>query len=214
MLLDFISAMPFNTIISAKAENNLWGNGHKYSSYIYENSDWKLIRLLIAIRYIKLVKVFSQNKFLEFFKSMFFIKKINLSGTFSRLLKFVTYFYIVSHLLACMWIYLGRVDYPNWMFFLDMQDFDEIEIYISGFYFILSTIFTIGYGDIVSKNAYERVFNILLLMVGILIYSYAVSSLSNIIQFVDEPTKRYLKRTEYLEELRIKYNLFNLISVI
>lgn len=212
MLLDFISAMPFNTIISAKTENNLWGNGQKYSSYIYENSDWKLIRLLIAIRYIKLVKVFSQNKFLEFFKSMFFIKKINLSGTFSRLLKFVTYFYIVSHLLACMWIYLGRVDYPNWMFFLDMQDFDEIEIYISGFYFILSTIFTIGYGDIVSKNAYERVFNILLLMVGILIYSYAVSSLSNIIQFVDEPTKRYLKRTEYLNELRIKYNLPSTVS--
>jgi hypothetical protein len=211
MLLDFFSAMPCNTLISAYAENNSWGSDQLNSSFKYENSDWKLIRLLIAIRYLKLVKVSSQNKFIDYIYSNAF-GEISLSGTVSRLLKFVTYFFIVTHLLACMWIYLGRVDYPNWIFNLDMQDFAEIEIYISGFYFILSTIFTIGYGDIVAKNSYERVFNILLLMVGILIYSYAVSSLSNIIQFIDEPTKRYMKRTEYLEELRIKYNLPSTVS--
>jgi hypothetical protein len=211
MFLDFLTAMPIHTMFFALKENILFNSQINYFSFLYENSELKFTRLFILLRYLKLFKIFSFNKFLDYFSSDDF-DLIKLSATASRLLLFGCYFLIVTHLLACMWIYLGRIDNPNWIFHLDLQDLPDNEIYITSCYFILSTIFTIGYGDICAKNIYERFFNSILLMVGILIYSFAVTSLSNIIQFVNAPTRIYLDKLEHLRELQDKFTIPQKVS--
>jgi len=82
-----------------------------------------------------------------------------------------------------------------------------MDVYIASLYFNHLTIFTIGYGDILSKNSYERIYNIILMVVGIMLYSLTITSISNIIQQQDEKTKVYSKNMEYFNELTRKYSV-------
>ena len=82
---------------------------------------------------------------------------------------------------------------------------NKFGIYITSLYYIAATVFTIGYGDIVSISIYERFFNLILLVVGIMIYSYAVSALSNYVQSVDSKTLDYQNKIATLEQLRVTH---------
>jgi len=84
-----------------------------------------------------------------------------------------------------------------------------MDIYIASVYFILTTIYTIGYGDILSVSMIERVYNILIMAIGVLIYSFAISSLSTVISSYDTVTTKYLKNLEILEDMKRKYKNFD-----
>ena len=60
-----------------------------------------------------------------------------------------------------MFIYLlDSSDYPNWT----TSNFDDSNTrnYISGFYFSLTTIITVGYGDVTPLSYNERLYTIIL----------------------------------------------------
>ena len=118
---------------------------------------------------------------------------------------FLFIFFVSVHLLSCVYIFLSQLSHPNWIYINNLEIKNKFEVYIASLYFICATIFTIGYGDIVSVSLYERFFNLILLVVGIMIYSYAVSALSNYVQSVDSKTLEYRNKIEILEEIRINH---------
>jgi hypothetical protein len=202
---DLITAFPFNTILTGiEMKNEL--NSIAHVGFNLLKSESPLIKIITMIRNIKLIKVIRKNQFVDYIRLKYF-EEIKISATLSRLLKFIFYFFIAAHMLACVYIYLAQVELPSWIINSKLQDQSSFDIYVASVYFIFSTIFTIGYGDILSANIYERFYNVLLLMVGILVYSYAVSSLSNVIQFQDEKTIKYNKSVEYFERLKLKYSV-------
>jgi hypothetical protein len=203
--LDLITAFPLNTILTG-IEMKYELNSTTHVEFNLLKSEGSLIKIITMVRNIKLIKVIRKNQFVDYIRSKYF-EEIKISATLSRLLKFIFYFFIAAHMLACIYIYLAQVELPSWIINSKLQDQSSFDIYIASVYFIFSTIFTIGYGDILSANIYERFYNVLLLMVGILVYSYAVSSLSNIIQFQDEKTIKYNKSVEYFERLKLKYSV-------
>ncbi|EGB10076.1 hypothetical protein AURANDRAFT_16535, partial [Aureococcus anophagefferens] len=57
--------------------------------------------------------------------------------------------------------------------------------YIAAMYWSLSTLTTVGYGDVNSGSTVERLFAILIMIVGVSYYTYIISSLSSIISTFD-----------------------------
>ena len=53
-------------------------------------------------------------------------------------------------------------------------------LYITSAYWAVVTISTVGYGDITPTNFYEVVVNIFLMFIGVSMYSYIISRLTNI----------------------------------
>ena len=101
---------------------------------------------------------------------------------------------------------MAQLEYPNWIYQNGFELNNQyLDIYITSFYYICATVFTIGYGDIVSVNIYERFFNLILLVVGIMIYSYAVSALSNYVQSVDSKTLDYQNKVTILKQIRVSH---------
>lgn len=76
------------------------------------------------------------------------------------LLKLILSVILLAHIMACIWIILGRIDEESWVnqYMVgktggeDLTDVDiykeATNIYTNAFYFILTTITTVGYGDI------------------------------------------------------------------
>jgi hypothetical protein len=91
---------------------------------------------------------------------------------------------LLQHVVACIWVYFGRFDDAsknNWIYrngYLAMDDFD---LYFSSYYFIVTTIMTVSYGDITAYSITERLLCIMLMLIGVVAFSFATGAISSII---------------------------------
>ena len=76
---------------------------------------------------------------------------------------------------TCLFIFLGINVYPGWISKLNIQDESYLYIYLVSIYFVIVTITTVGYGDITGQNYQEIFFQSLLLIIGIISYSFIIS---------------------------------------
>ena len=49
---------------------------------------------------------------------------------------------------TCLYIFIEKNNFPNWILKLDLQDESYINIYLASLYFSIMTTTTVGYGDI------------------------------------------------------------------
>ncbi len=62
------------------------------------------------------------------------------------------------HLFGCVFIFVGKSNYPNLIIKQELDIKDDFEIYIAAVYFVYATVFSFEYSNIVSYNYYERFF--------------------------------------------------------
>jgi hypothetical protein len=62
---------------------------------------------------------------------------------------------------------------------------------------------TVGYGDITCCSFSERIFQVFLLIIGIMAYSWIVSSFSNFIQKLNEKSVDFEKKKSILDEIKV-----------
>jgi voltage-gated potassium channel Kch len=60
-------------------------------------------------------------------------------------------------------------------------DNSPMEIYVTSIYFTVTTVLTVGYGDIRAYSISEKIFCIILMVIGVISFSYATGALSTII---------------------------------
>ena len=61
-----------------------------------------------------------------------------------------------------------------------MNEDDGLHLYLVSIYWAISTISTVGYGDIHPYNVTEKLFTLVWMVIGVAFYSYTVSTLSTI----------------------------------
>ena len=98
---------------------------------------------------------------------------------------------ILFHLTACLWVIVYQnvklfdEETPNWVDVSissgKMIDNSTSELYSVSMYFCITTITTVGYGDISGNNSSERVFCSLLQIIGAMGFSYVTSLVSDMI---------------------------------
>lgn len=216
-ILDFLSSVPINSIlsivlminqdVSSATSSDLVVSKLKVSKNLTNIAKLsRMYRLMKLVRLVKLIKI-SKNQKVKYKEKMNILEDMNISSTLKRLLVFLFYFVLLNHVLACIWTFIASLDYPNWIVAQDLADSSNLEVYIASLYFNLVTIFTVGYGNIISKNMLERVYNIVIMIAGIMLYTFAVSSLSNIMQQKDEKTQIFNKNLNYLQESKVRYDI-------
>lgn len=84
------------------------------------------------------------------------------------------------HLLSCFWILLATFvsDRNSWMSHATEVK-SGIEIYCMAFYFIVTTMTTVGYGDMYANNLYEQIFCTILMLIGVTFFAMVSGSLAS-----------------------------------
>ena len=192
-LLDLISTFPIYSYLKIKEPFcPIHNNIHPYGEVLHN-----LHYLIILNKLLKIVKFnFINHNFTRIFN------KIGLnSPILIHLLRLVS----VIHFISCINIFISRNSYPNWIIESDLENSKFYDLYISSIYSLLTSITTVGYGDITCHSFTERIFQIFLLITGSMAYSWLVSSFSNYVQkcnekYIDFENKRYI-----LDEIRFNY---------
>jgi hypothetical protein len=118
----------------------------------------KTVKALRMIRLIRIVKVF------EMFSSMPLI-----SGWLKITLAFVSSM-IVVHWFSCFWI----------MFHPQPVGMDRTSYYIECFYWTVTTLTTVGYGDITPKTNAGRIYTMFVMFIGVGVYGFVIGNISRI----------------------------------
>ena len=201
---DLIQAIPFFSYIFFLQDKDK--NLLNHCDYYNINNFHLFLILCCNIKYLKFFKVIDIKK-----NSIFHIIKQSISNndnleqimTFvidSTLCVFGFYFFISIHIL------IGRSSYPNWINTFGFENETLSSLYLISFYFIITTTTTVGYGNIVCASSIrEIIFQLILLSVGIIVYSWIVSNIGNYVKNESSASIRFDKDEAILEEIRILY---------
>ena len=113
--------------------------------------------------------------------------------------------FLAFHFFICLNIFLAKQTYPNWLITINTQDQTLLYNYITSSYSLVETLTTVGYGDVVCQNMAERIFQIFFLGVGVIAYSYIISSFGNLIKNESQSSIKCSNNMKILEEIRVDY---------
>ena len=191
-IFDLIAAIPVSLINKYKEPLcNKLELSHSYYNVVLN----KMHYLFICNKLLKVIKVHTNNQAVKLF-----FNKINERTKMLYILFLVIAFLNYS---ACLYIFIARNSYPNWILQANLGTQSFLRIYICSIYILIMAITTVGYGDITCYSFNERIYQLFLLIVGILAYSYAVSAVSNYVQKINEKSADFLKKKSILDEIRL-----------
>jgi hypothetical protein len=88
-----------------------------------------------------------------------------------------------------------------------MIDIPDWQLYIAAFYFTVTTIVTVGFGDIHAYNYGEQIISIFLMLIGVISFSFATGALSSIISNYDSSQAKLKERIATLNEIKHDYKI-------
>ena len=158
--LDLIVALPIFTLSSYSCKiSNPDGN-----LCFAHGMDFKhnCLKACLGLKLIKIFKVLDKksNRGINYFH-----EKISENYTLEKTMKMMLFCLLCIigfNLFICYHIYIGRQTYPNWILATNNQDKDFKNLYLISFYFLITTITSVGYGDITCVSLGETVFQIIL----------------------------------------------------
>ena len=201
-LFDLIEAIPIFTYSNFFCVKKLEVN------YCFSNDMSNSLILLKIITSFKIMKIFkvknkqkneSLNCFFNLFSENFSLEKI-IDNCIDFFLCFLAF-----HFFVCLNIFISKHTYPNWINIMQLQDKPLIYIYLCSFYSLIETLTTVGYGDVVCQCGVERIYQIIILGVGVIAYSYLISAFGNLIKNESESSIKYNNSMKILEAIRIDY---------
>ena len=157
--LDLIEAAPINLIIRLRIFQQTYIICESYDNQII------FLKLLILVKTFKIIKITRENKNKALDKLYAFLGTNYYFELFFRFIKHMIVFIIFSHLFICLHIFFAMQSYPNWITHINIINEKFLTKYITSFYFLLTTMTTVGYGDIVCISSIERIFHIILLAI-------------------------------------------------
>ena len=201
-ITDLIMAIPFFTILKF-IENN---DDYKFNNYnTAYNENHFLIKIFICFKAFKIFKIHKIKNNRVFY---FFNKKFTKNYYLERVYHIINFVFIICslfNLIICYHIYFADLSYPNWIVKSNLQDKTFIEIYLASFYFIIATMTSVGYGDIVCISSEERYFQIILLSIGLVAYSWIISAVGDYVKNKSRAMDNFNRDMAKLEEIRIAY---------
>ena len=126
-----------------------------------------------------------------------FHEGLKLSSAYERLVIFFCIIIYVTHIGACAWIFIAELNYTN----------DLVTKYMHAFYFIVTTITTVGYGDMTINTLTERVFCVVLMIFGVFLFSTVSGSLASVLSSIDNQNADLQQSVMLLKRLREQYGL-------
>ena len=192
-LTDLISSIPFGDILL-------------HFTSVSDANTLELCRLLRLLRVVKLLRVVNFLKLSYRTEDM-----LNVSPAILGLCTTLAQVIFISHLICCMWWGLcTKMSQVTWYDDIggnapSLRDAHFHDQYVTSLYWTITTLSSVGYGDIVPVNSSERVLSILIMIMGATVFGFVVANVGTIVGNFDQIEARAADRlTQMIEYMKEK----------
>ncbi len=154
--------------------------------------------MLKALKFIRILKMVRAVKFM---KKLDQIEERDATGSMRTILKIFRSLFMMmfsAHFLGCMFVMLrdGALEATgekNWMDAYDpeLREAPNVEKYVACLYWALATVSTIGYGDVGPVNHAERQYTMLVALLGVIIFAFAMGNINTLMSATDGARMRF-----------------------
>lgn len=208
--IDLLAFFPFDLISFSMGEKS------ENSSNNYNN----LARLLRLPRLYKLLRIFRIIKALRAYGNSGLVEKmqdlLQLNSRLFKLFKFFMYVMVTVHIMACFWHFSAKIvefEVDTWVMRYQHIDESDIERYLVSFYWAVTTVVTVGYGDIVAVTQLEKVLAVIWMIVGGGFYSYTAGSMSSFLTSIDTRETILAQKIATVQEMATQASLSKEITL-
>ncbi len=135
---------------------------------------WQLLRLLKLIRVAQFMRQWRYRA----------VERANLL----RLVFFLYWMGLTTHWVACGWISLH-----------DSNGTDDLwSRYVDGLYWCVTTLSTVGYGDVTPDTQEQKIFTMAVMILGVGFYGFVIGNIATILVNLDPARVNHLQRMEQL----------------
>jgi len=127
-----------------------------------------------------------------------------------RVAKFLISILILMHWLACIWFYAAfAAGFPpdSWTARAGIVNSSVIEQYIRSLYWTITTMTTVGYGDITPARSVEYVLSAIIMLMGASLYAFIIGSVASLLSSIQAAKNSHWERidsvTEFLRQRHV-----------
>ncbi len=144
--------------------------------------------LTYAARTLRLLRLFRLVRLAQFMHRLGQANYMNISVLRMVFLGF--WVLLLSHWTACIWMSIGAGNIP-------IEDQQEpLRFYIRSLYWSITTIVTIGYGDITPQTNIQTIFTMFIEIAGAAMYGYVIGNVASLLANLDVARAQYLEKLE------------------
>ena len=174
--VDTVSTVPFDLLTSGSGASSI-----------------RLVKVLRLVRLFKLFRIIKLSKFAKRFDD------IHINPSILNVLKLTFQIVFIAHLVACFWFFITtervtgyivpdehlvpQSEQPtNWVTYLEMRYMPVHDLYVASFYWTVTTMLSIGYGEIIPTNNVERVYAMSVMMIGGVLFGAVIAQVTKFIE--------------------------------
>lgn len=126
-----------------------------------------------------------------------------------RIIRYALLIALIANWGACLWLWIGlrELGPDGWIQRLGLMRDNFQDLYLRSLYWTVTTLATVGYGDITPKTTAEIILAILMMITGVSLYAFAVGNVVSIVNDLDagrtQHTNRQSAITSYLSRSKV-----------
>ena len=160
---------------------------------------YKLLKLTKLLRIFKIIK--DRNRLAKYFRSLMYV---SIYEGIERFIFSQIGFIFLVHIVSCMWVLIAQFEAEDekdesWM--VDYKELPSNELYLVSIYWTITTITTVGYGDISAGMTIEYIYSIIIMFTGIIAFSFASAALTSFFDSYDTENAIYKEKLAVLNKI-------------
>lgn len=123
--------------------------------------------------------------------------RTSLNPAVLRLIFFLFWVFLLAHWIACGWIALGGPGHAH----------SELPPYLQALYWTISTLSTVGYGDVTPEGAAQVSYAIGVMALGVAMYGYVIGNVANLLANIDVLRAQHFRKMELMASFLREYDV-------
>jgi len=148
----------------------------------------KIISLIRIYRIIRMTKAFS------------IVGKVTVAPTWIKITLAITGSLIAIHLISCLWIVVSS---------LSEQNKSALDTYVHSVYWTITTLTTVGYGDITPTSNIGKIFTMFVMIMGVGVYGFVIGNISQILSDLGRHKDNVREKMQDLDSFLKYYHIPN-----
>uniref|UniRef100_A0A7S1CN86 Cyclic nucleotide-binding domain-containing protein n=1 Tax=Bicosoecida sp. CB-2014 TaxID=1486930 RepID=A0A7S1CN86_9STRA len=199
LMIDVVATFPYSWVLVPSDEDEQDAATAAYAELP------AMIRFVRLVRLVRLMRLFRLSSRLTNVVEMGAVSK-----TVLRIGKLAFWVTVIAHVSGCFWALIANLEGwgpDSWTTIYGVDPDDIASLYLSGVYYSLATLTTVGYGDVSAHTNGERVFALLLMLVGAVVFAIVVGRMSALAQSMNRGSILQQRVADDVQEMMRYRNL-------